>query len=67
MPIVVPAGRINDWLTDEAPRVVNLIAPPPESALVATPVSKRVNSVRNDDPACVGPLEPSAERQGSLF
>lgn len=25
MPLVVPPARIDDWLTDEAPRVVDLI------------------------------------------
>src|SRR6202142_634308 len=34
MPLVVPPARIDDWLTDEAPHVVALIAPAPESVLV---------------------------------
>jgi putative SOS response-associated peptidase YedK len=29
MPLMVPQARIDDWLTDEAPRVVDLIGPPP--------------------------------------
>jgi len=68
MPLVVPPARIDDWLTDEAPRVVDLIAPAPESVLVATAVSTRVNSVKNDDPDCLIPVERPAEpRQGRLF
>ena len=67
MPLLVPRDRIDDWLTDEAPRVVDLIAPAPESALIATPVSKRVNSVKNDDPECLLPVERRGEAQGSLF
>lgn len=68
MPLVVPGGRIDDWLTNEASRVVDLIAPAPESAFVATAVSKHVNSVKNDDPACVLPATRAAEDpQGSLF
>lgn len=67
MPLVVPAARIDDWLTDEAPHVVALIAPAPESVLTATPVSKRVNSVKNDDPDCLLPVEGAVETQGSLF
>jgi putative SOS response-associated peptidase YedK len=68
MPLLVPRDRIDDWLTDEAPRVVDLIAPAPESALVATTVSTRVNSVKNDDPDCLLLVERPAEpRQGSLF
>ena len=39
--------------------------PAPDEALIATPVSRRVNSVANDDAACLGP--PEAEAQRSLF
>ena len=47
---------------------MDLIAPAPDSGLVATPVSKRVNSVKNDDPECVMPVERAAkDPQGSLF
>ncbi len=68
MPLIVPAERIDDWLADEAPRVVDLIAPAPESLLVATPVSKHVNSVKNDDPSCILPVARAAgDPQGSLF
>ena len=45
------------------PRVLDLIAPAPDDTLVATPVSTRVNSVRNDDPACLLPVE--RQRRGS--
>lgn len=56
MPLLVPPDRIDDWLTGEAARVVELIGPAPDSVLVATSVSKRVNSVRNDDPECLLPV-----------
>ena len=67
MPLVVPGGRIDDWLTAEAPRVADLIAPAPENALVATTVSKHVNSVKNDDPRCVLPVERAIDQQGRPF
>ena len=68
MPLVVPMARIDDWLTNEAARVVDLIAPAPEDALIGTPVSKHVNNVRNDNPTCVLPVErASVDPQGSLF
>jgi putative SOS response-associated peptidase YedK len=68
MPLIVPRERIDDWLNDAAARVIDLIAPAPEAALVATPVSTRVNSVRHDDPACLIPVEPGAQdRQRELF
>lgn len=68
MPLVVPPARIDDWLIGEAPHVVDLIAAAPENALIATPVSKRVNSVKNDDPGCLLPVERAAgPTQGNLF
>lgn len=68
MPLVLPAERIDDWLVDEAARVIDLVAPAPEATLIATPVSTRVNSVRNDDPACLVPVPPGAQDpQRELF
>jgi putative SOS response-associated peptidase YedK len=68
MPLVLPPQRLDDWLDDEAARVIDLIAPAPETALTATPVSTRVNSVRHDDPACLVPAEPGAQDpQRELF
>lgn len=68
MPLVVPSDRIDDWLTDEAPRVVDLIGPAPDGALIAAAVSTRVNSVKNDDPECLLTVErPPEPRQGNLF
>jgi putative SOS response-associated peptidase YedK len=55
------------WLRD-GPR--DLLRPAPEGALVATPVSRRVNSVKNDDPACLLPEAEGShpqDRQLRLF
>jgi putative SOS response-associated peptidase YedK len=65
MPVIVPAARIDDWLTAPPAEAAALIAPAPEDALIATPVSRRVNKVANDDAACLAP--PEADAQGSLF
>jgi putative SOS response-associated peptidase YedK len=65
MPVIVPATRIDDWLTGPPAAAATLIAPAPEDALVATPVSRRVNSVAHDDAACLAPAAPDAQR--SLF
>jgi putative SOS response-associated peptidase YedK len=65
MPVIVPAARLDDWLTALPADAATLIRPAPEDELVATAVSRRVNSVANDDPACLGPAEPEA--QGTLF
>jgi putative SOS response-associated peptidase YedK len=68
MPVILPPGRLNDWLTADLAAIARLIGPAPEDALVATPVSKHVNSVRNDDPACVAPAaHRPAPAQRSLF
>jgi putative SOS response-associated peptidase YedK len=60
MPVVLPTDRLDDWLFQgnedlEAARA--FLGPAPEDALVATPVSPRVNSVKNDDPACIETVE----------
>jgi len=65
MPVIVPAGHIDEWLTAPPAQAAALIRPAPEDALIAMPVSKRVNSVRNDDAACLAPAAPEA--QGNLF
>ena len=55
MPVVLPAERLDQWLGAEPAEAVGLIGPAQEDALVATAVSKHVNSVKNDDPECVLP------------
>jgi putative SOS response-associated peptidase YedK len=72
MPVVVPPDRIDQWLTGPPAVAAALIAPAPEALLVSTPVSRRVNSVKNDDPDCLTPAPEGAERdpepvQRSLF
>jgi putative SOS response-associated peptidase YedK len=79
MPVVLPRDRIDDWLTGEpTDAVTRLLAPADEDLLVATPLSRRVNSVKHDDPACLAPsLDDgardqkvkgrSSSRQTSLF
>jgi putative SOS response-associated peptidase YedK len=68
MPVIPPVERLDDWLTVEPVEAAAFIGPAPQGALVATAVGKHVNSVSNDDVACVAPAEheaPSAQR--SLF
>ena len=68
MPVILPVESLDEWLAAEPADAVRLIGPAPADALVATAVSKHVNSVRNDDPACVVPAEHGAEpAQRSLF
>lgn len=58
MPVIVHSADAEDWLfegNDEA-AVRPLLKPAPSDYLVATAVSPRVNSVRNDDPGCLEPV-----------
>ncbi len=62
MPAVLDAEEAVAWLA--APSGA-LLHPAAEDALVATPVSPRVNSVQNDDPECLQP--PRQAGQIPLF
>ncbi|MXY79777.1 MAG: SOS response-associated peptidase [Chloroflexi bacterium] len=71
MPVILSPDDAAEWVyPGNAPDAVSgLLRPAPESLLVGEAVSRRVNSVRNDDPACLA-LEPEAElatHQGALF
>lgn len=57
MPAVLTRSEADAWLAGPARHVLH---PAPEGMLVATPVSSRVNGVRNDDPACLTPVDPDA-------
>jgi putative SOS response-associated peptidase YedK len=69
MPVVLPPDRVDEWLANDPARAGRLIAPAAEDALTATAVSRRVSSVKNDDPECLTPASEEARRgeQGSLF
>jgi putative SOS response-associated peptidase YedK len=72
MPVVVAPPAIDAWLTAEPAAAATLIKSAPEDALIATPVSRRVGSVKNDDPACLLPPDAAQEEakapvQGKLF
>ncbi|MEO7093657.1 MAG: SOS response-associated peptidase [Polyangiales bacterium] len=61
MPVVIPVSDADRWLTATDPvDVAAMLRPPPDDALLATEVSKRVNVVGNDDPACLAAPEPQA-------
>jgi putative SOS response-associated peptidase YedK len=62
MPALLSPEEAVAWLAEPSQRFLH---PAPEELLVATPVSLRVNSVRNDDPDCLAP--PATGAQTSLF
>jgi len=55
MPVILEDQAIDEWLfpETEAARLRELLRPAREDLLIATPVSQRVNSVKNDDPECL--------------
>ncbi len=65
MPVLVAQDQIDGWLTGDRPG--ELLAPAPVKVLTGQPASPRVNSVRNDDPACLVRTEAEAPRQLKLL
>lgn len=66
MPVIIPPDQWNEWLLvprSGKPRsaIVRLELPEKPETLTARPVSKRVNTVRFDDPACLDPGEIQTE------
>jgi len=50
------AANLGEWLSTEVPAdITRLLVPAREDLLIATPVSRHVNSVKHDDPACLAP------------
>jgi putative SOS response-associated peptidase YedK len=65
MPVLLPPARAREWL-ERADS--GLLVPAPDEFLTATEVSTRVNSVANDDPACLEPpAPPPPKKQLSLL
>lgn len=65
MPVVLAPEHVDEWLSGEPARAARLIATAPDDALTATAVSRRVGSVKNDDPACLLPASADAETGGA--
>jgi putative SOS response-associated peptidase YedK len=69
MPVILPRKGYDTWLDPKAPAgvVKQLLAGTPNDALVAVPVSTRVNDVGCDDPECARPANLREQGQKSLF
>jgi putative SOS response-associated peptidase YedK len=63
MPVILAPKDVAAWLAQGDP---TLLRPAPEDTLRAVPVSTRINSVKNDDPACLQPLGAGPRRPGQL-
>jgi putative SOS response-associated peptidase YedK len=58
MPVILPREAIDQWLdpaVNDPTQLEPLLAPLPAEKIRATPVSPRVNSVRNEGPECLEP------------
>lgn len=69
MPVILAPADWDRWLDpaeQDPARLAPLLVPAPDDLLVATPASRRVNAVRNDDPDCLVP-DPPEPVQGGLF
>jgi putative SOS response-associated peptidase YedK len=63
MPVFLNASDWERWLSgDDEASLRGLLRPAANDLLEATPVSKTVNSPRNDSPDCVQPLDDSANQ-----
>ncbi len=59
MPVIIDPSHFDAWLdTSGNPAIAQaLLAPYPAERMSAYPISRRINNVKNDDPACLEPLE----------
>ena len=64
MPVILEPADVDSWLRSGAPA---LLKPTGEETLTTQEVSARVNSVKNDDPACLLPPQTQAPRQLRLI
>ena len=55
MPVILRPEDYDLWLDPELHEPAPLLAPYPAEEMKLTAVDTRVNSVRNDDPACIAP------------
>jgi putative SOS response-associated peptidase YedK len=62
MPVILAPADVDTWLAEGAAASA-LLRPAPEEILVATAVSRRANSVKNDDPACLAPADVEGEHE----
>jgi putative SOS response-associated peptidase YedK len=67
MPVILAPNEHETWL-DPSREAGTLLRPAPADGFTVEYVSSRVNSVRNDDAACLEPASrPQAAKQGTLL
>lgn len=66
MPVMLDYEAARAWLDPDTTDPQSLLRPLPEDAMQATPLIPRVNSVANDDAACLTPAGPPPPREDQL-
>jgi putative SOS response-associated peptidase YedK len=59
MPVIIPADHHDEWLdqaTEGKDQLLDMLRPYPAREMEAYPVSKHVNSPRNNSPECIKKL-----------
>ena len=65
MPAVLDSEALVAWLEGDTAEALSVLVPAADDVLEATEVSTKVNSVRNNDPSNIDPIETQLPR--SLF
>ena len=61
MPAIIKPSEYSAWLDASNPKAQELLKPLPSDWMRYYPVSMRVNNARNDDAACLYPVENRLE------
>jgi putative SOS response-associated peptidase YedK len=56
MPVIIPPEAYDRWLSPVEPDPRDLLAPYPAQPMAMWPISRRVNSPKNDDPSILEPV-----------
>ncbi len=69
MPVIVSPDDRGTWLEEDGGgrESARLLRPYPAEEMVLEPVGTRVNSVHNDDPSCLVPVQMELPAQGELW
>ncbi len=69
MPLILPSRDFERWLDErtDPKAAIDLMSSGAQTQWTSHSVGPLVNNVRNDNPGCIRPAEPTPEPQGSLF
>lgn len=70
MPVLLDEGAWDTWLdreNEDLDLLGRLLVPAPASLIAMHPISTEVNSVRNDGPQLIDPIDPDAPAPGTML